>query len=750
MADMEDMIAAQEEWIEMMVENTRAGKSGIDAQIKLYLETNKTAKAVSGLGDALGTVTKGAVDSAKAMGNSTGNFTDLTSAVTATIGAVSGLLSAIPVVGTALGKLGDATAQAAEFAIGQVQKNYQSFQELAKAGQIGADGVTGMANQFHKAGLPLETYTKLLSKNSEDLAYFSANALTGGKTLSKMISGMDTDTKQYMRNLGYSIEEIGEAAIEYQALQRRRGYTDQMTQAQLTKGTANYVEELDAVAKLTGMQVKDLKAQRDEVRADSRFRARLIKIRADGNEKGAASMEMFAGMLNKLNPELRKGFSDITSGAINTDAALKMTRSGMLDTMKNIQSGLEGGKMTHAEALNMIIKTSKEISGAGGMMQGLAGVSDEAAAKFLDLAKTADIGNMQQKDMNKILKDQTEIRKKPDPTTDKLTSTMANLESTIATINKAFIATPLATDTIKVFSEALRGSVDVIAEAFGVTPGAQGVGLTTSVGINASSKNIRDASLNQFDSQQKATIAGSELKEKRELAENLKALGKDTSKVTAEIKKLEETYAYHNTRAQKRKKILNEIDKLEDAKSQSGRAKLVKAKEELANYDKLQKLLQERKYDAGYSIRNAQENVEESESELSGTSWMSSHTGLGKLFGAADQQELKEDRAALAVAIAESKKRNAEIATLTQRVYGTTGKAAPGKERTLLEASAEAKKAELVEASVIANEDGRVSKSESSDINMLAKQLGQIQQELAKLNSKTEDANKTRKRVASQ
>jgi len=466
MADIEDFEEQTRRMIDQMVEKARVGEIGIEADIKNYLQTTRMGKVLKGTTEAAGKLTKGFTQSIKSMGTSKGSFEDLTGAVNLTIGAVSGLLSAIPVVGTAFSKLGDVAAEAATFAIGQVQKNYTAFQELAKAGQIGADGVVGMAKQFEEAGMPLAIYSKLLTKNSENLAYFSTSAIKGGKDFSAVIRDMDKPSKQFMRNLGYSIEEIGESAIEYQALQRRRGILDQMSQDQLAKGTASYVKELDSVAKLTGIQVSELKKQRDEVRADSRFRARLIKIRADGNKEGAASMEMFAAMLNDMNPELRKGFSDITSGAINTEAALKMTRSGMLGTMTDIQAGLESGKMNHAEALNLIIGTSKEISSAGGMIQGLAGVSDEAAAKFLDLAKTADMGNMSLKSMDDITKIQNKIKLKPDATTNKLNTSMAKLEVSIANVNKAFIATPLATDTIGIFSDALLGSINVIKQAF--------------------------------------------------------------------------------------------------------------------------------------------------------------------------------------------------------------------------------------------------------------------------------------------
>jgi len=449
-----------------MMEQARTGQKGIDLDIQRYLQYTKTGKVLTEANKATQTLTGGFKESAKALGTSTGNFSDLTSAVTGTIKAVSGLLSSIPVVGKAFAALGDAAAETATFAIGQVQANYDSFKELAKAGQIGADGVTGLARDFDKAGIPLATYTKLLGSHSEELAYFSSSALAGGKSFAGMIANMDGDSKQYMRNLGYSIEEIGDAAIEYQVLQRKRGIMTDMDNLQLSKGTAHYVEELNMMAKLTGQNVKDLKNQRDEVRRDSRFRSRLAALRAKGDTKGAEEMENFAAMMVKINPEIGKGFMDITSGAINTEAALKLTRSGMLDTAKEVQRGLETGAIDKAQAINMIIGAAKEASKYGGTMQSLAGLSEEAAAKFLDYASTLDTANMEQKDLLAIEKEIAKTKSKPDKATDKLSTVMSELEQSIATVNKFFIATPAATDTIALFSKGLKTVIDYIDEAF--------------------------------------------------------------------------------------------------------------------------------------------------------------------------------------------------------------------------------------------------------------------------------------------
>ena len=462
----QEEIEAREKLIELMVEQARTGQKGIDATISLYLEKTKLGKAMVLGTKATKDLTSGFKNSAKALGTSTGSFGDLTGAVTGTIGAITGLLGAIPVVGKAFKFLGDAAAETAEFAIGQVQANYNSFKELAKAGTIGADGVMGMANQFKEAGLPLQTYTKLLTKNSEALAYFSGSALKGGKDFSKLIGNMDEKTKTYMRNLGYGVDEIAESAIEWQVLQRQRGIRQQLTDMELTKGTAAYVSELDALAKLTGQNVDALKKQRDEVRSDSRFRAQLMRLNASGNHKGANAMELFAATMMKAAPEIGQGFRDITSGAINTEAAQKLARSGILDTARAVQKGLQSGQIDASEGMRMMRDAAQESSKVGGAMHGLAGFIENGSGPFLDLAKTATFGNMAIERMTELVNIQNKVREKPDPTTDRLSKTMAKLEQSIATVNQFFIATPAATATIAAFSTALKESVDFISEYF--------------------------------------------------------------------------------------------------------------------------------------------------------------------------------------------------------------------------------------------------------------------------------------------
>jgi hypothetical protein len=107
---------------------------------------------------------------------------------------------------------------------------------------------------------------------------------------------------------------------------------------QLAKGTAKYAQELDALQKITGLSKEELIKQRNEMLTDSRFGASMDMLREE-NETGAKAMMAFVHTIK--DPDLKRGFMDLASGAANTEAAKKVmvqmgsTVTDVIDTLKN-------------------------------------------------------------------------------------------------------------------------------------------------------------------------------------------------------------------------------------------------------------------------------------------------------------------------------------------------------------------------------------------------------------------------------
>lgn len=458
----EEEIEARERLIEQLLEQARTGEKSIDAALKLWQENTKLGKSFVTTREATQKFTGGLKDSAKALGGSTGNFNDLSAVVTGTISAVSGLLGKIPVLGSTFAALGDAAAETANFAFGQVQQGFDSFQELSRAGITASDGISGVATRMREAHMPIQTYTKLLAENSANLAYFSESAIDGGKKFSTIMNNMAGEAGKPLRRLGLSVEEIGQTVVDFQKLNQRLGYEQTLTQSQLQQKSMDYAAELDLVAKLTGQNRKDLQKAREEQASDARFRAKLNELYAQNKTDEAIALNDYITTLKQQSPELARAAMDLSTGFINSDAAIKATTSGMTDTMKGVMQDIESGNKTAVDGLNATAAQAKEMAKVGGYQQQAAKVFQSGMAPFINYAELSDLGAVAMKDVAGAAREQEGAMKSAGSQTDKLVTSMMEMQEATSAVNAFFINTKTATDVIDVFSTTMLKTITFI------------------------------------------------------------------------------------------------------------------------------------------------------------------------------------------------------------------------------------------------------------------------------------------------
>ena len=449
----QEEIEQREQMIEQMIEQIRVGKTGIDAQIDLYLKTTRTGKAMVGAKEATDKLTRGFVDSSKAIAGSTGNFGDLSAVVSGTIGAVSGLLGKIPVLGSAFSALGDAAAETADFAFGQVQAGFDSFQDLSKAGQIGAEGITGMAERMRSTNMPLATYTKLLGENSQNLTFFSTAALEGGKTFAETMTEMASGTGKPLRRLGLSVEEIGQTVVDFQVMNRRQGLLNQLSQEQIRKGTQEYAKELDLIARLTGKTREEVQKEREEAMSDSRFRAALADLPQEIQDEHLKAISQIA------DPTVKRAYMDQLTGFTNTNASIQMEIVGMGDSIRGAQDMINNLGGSGTDAVNGMREAAKQATEAGGMMQQYSKVVESGTGVMGDYAALRDFAITQLKDEKAAAVEQAAAMNNVNSQTDQLVTSMMELQQATSAMNNFFIATPAATFAIDSFATALNKSI---------------------------------------------------------------------------------------------------------------------------------------------------------------------------------------------------------------------------------------------------------------------------------------------------
>lgn len=318
-------------------------KRADEATSKLHQAQNDF---VSNLGAMAKDITKGLGNFALSVGSGSTSFTTLNPLIDIVSNSMGALAKAIPFVGEAAAAGIKAGAEASKFVLELMDKNIKAFQDIANSGGLVADGMEGVSRQFLDSGMSLEGFKKAIKDNAGELAQWGQTVGGGATKFTKAVGMLTKDDGPLakagmdLRKLGMTADDIGTASAGFLQQELRLGRGVNMSTEQLAKGTAKYAMELDALQKVTGLSKEDLIKQRNEMLTDSRFSASMDVLR-ETNETGAEAIMQFATTIK--DPELKRGFMDLTSGAGNTEAAKKSMRV-LGDTMPDIIEKLKNSK----------------------------------------------------------------------------------------------------------------------------------------------------------------------------------------------------------------------------------------------------------------------------------------------------------------------------------------------------------------------------------------------------------------------
>lgn len=397
----------------------------------------------------------------RTVGEGNTEFTVFNSVVDSVTGALTEMGKSIPFFGAAM----VAAGEGAKFLLGQLQATTKAFNQVGAAGALGAEGMSGLRNQFIEAGIDLQTYTKVIAANSEALARFGGTAGDGAARFSKALGQVNRDFGTQLMSLGNSFEDIAEQTASYIALQGRLGRSQNMTQAQLAKGAFEYAKELDELAKLTGQQKNQIIKQQDAAMSESRFRAKYEDLVAKGRVKEAKAMLDFQTRISAVSPVLGQGLRDIAAGFVNTEAAQAafITTGGRAAT---IMQQLSAGTMSQEQAFAELQAANKQTIP---LQRSLAMAVGDLPGVMIPFAQSADFANQKIAEFGRAAGTQASQMAGADGLTQSAVAAQQSMMTfSIAVNNLATQALPQAGTAVSAFADVMTKAVNAISEATGV------------------------------------------------------------------------------------------------------------------------------------------------------------------------------------------------------------------------------------------------------------------------------------------
>ena len=242
--------------------------------------------------------------------------------------------------------------------------NADTFRGLSEVGGNFNQSIVQMRNAAAQAALPLDDFAKLIRDNSTTLAALYGTTTQGAIGIAGLGEALRTQATPELASLGFTVDEINETLITNLDRQRRTGIFDRMTDQQRVQSAANFAKELDRLAKLTGQQRSELRAQLDQQASNARFAA-FIRTQDDDTQRRLSG---FAATIGAVSPMLSEGMEDLiaNAGVPVTDAALQLVQNfpEVQKTVRSLIAGTVSSEQALVQMKNMSVKSLDRFSKA--------------------------------------------------------------------------------------------------------------------------------------------------------------------------------------------------------------------------------------------------------------------------------------------------------------------------------------------------------------------------------------------------
>jgi len=243
---------------------------------------------------------------------------------------------------------------------------YSAFSQLAEVGAVGADGIEDLAADVQKLGLnvnKLDQFLSVLNRNTETLASLGGTVLQGRKQFVALTASL-RENDLSLRKLGLDQDAQAEAALGYAKIQSRLALGATKDYASMGQSAYKYIQEQDALTKVTGISRKQQEDALEEAMRNQRFAATIDQLIAEGKTEEAKQLQTGFMVARAAGKDMAAAYADMSSGMVNTEAAQKGligSQGEMLTQINNIKSGMYKGsdEMLDAGMQNMLKKTGE-------------------------------------------------------------------------------------------------------------------------------------------------------------------------------------------------------------------------------------------------------------------------------------------------------------------------------------------------------------------------------------------------------
>lgn len=360
------------------------------------------------------------------------------------------------------------------------EENLKTYQQISSIGAHFGGSLTDMRLAATNTYMTLEEFGSVVTKNGEALARLGGGTEDGVRAFAKLSKSLiDSEFGKNLLAMGLTTKDVNEGMLSYIAATGGRTSAELKNKAstdKLTESAAIYMENLDALSRLTG---KSKEAQQEELNAASKNAAWQAKLQSMDEKtrskamlglqnalaiggKGAA--DAFQSEIMGIAPD-KAGQQFIALGGEVANSVRKsasITLDGTKkdeDMRKNFRDGLKSARNAmdkySQESVMALIRSggplAETLQTLGVTANNLKGKTDEEIDAIMKKAELQNTEAEQITDANKNMKDFTQaLNLLVAPIVTFLTPAIKSLASVLGSISKWF--TGLEDNTRKVIS----------------------------------------------------------------------------------------------------------------------------------------------------------------------------------------------------------------------------------------------------------------------------------------------------------
>jgi phage-related protein len=299
----------------------------------------------------------------------------------------------------------------------------RSMDALRETGSVGAS-FNGSLLELNKAaasaGMGLEEYSKFVSKNKDTMAILGGTVTEGAQRMGQLSKELRTSPAgQQLMALGISAESMNGAMGDFMKIEAMHGRLQGKRDADIVKGSGDYLKQLGELSRLTGENVDQLSKNMAAMMLDEQVNAVLQDQTEEQQKKTLSLLEQTNNISPKFNEALKAGMSGLGDNPLWNQIA------SVSPKMKQLAEDMGKGTATQDQWNEALAEAGPEMAA---MLKSMSKESRLSVEEYRQMGPIVSQLNMNQA---KFSKDAQERAKKEGDTSTAFTSGLMNAKSTL-------------------------------------------------------------------------------------------------------------------------------------------------------------------------------------------------------------------------------------------------------------------------------------------------------------------------------